>query len=379
MPFIGSRAVAGRFDPALLALKDADGVTLDDAIRAFGLDPGQDRRSSHRATTRSAFVEMHIEQGPVLEAEESERCRRRRPSWARRGSASRSRATPTTPAPRRCICAAMRWPPRRSGSRRWKRWRQSTEGLVATVGKIAVEPNAGNVIPGTRDAEPRRAPRATTRARMAAVDELLAAGRGHRSAARTRARMRTTDGSTRGADGRTADGVPGRGNRSRRFPAKTHAQRRRPRRHGDGRARAHGHALSAQSRRHQPPSRRSSARRGCGGRAATSAASFSSGWPPRFVRIGTIAIAYPFRQRGRTLHHLGATRSSLKHDHLLQTPDTFVRTPLPGADGRGFHRSRRAATGRALYADDRGVRGWRHAWAHSGAAFRLRARRRAWN
>jgi (S)-ureidoglycine aminohydrolase len=32
------------------------------------------------------------------------------------------------------------------------------------------------------------------------------------------------------------------------------------------------------------------------------------------------------------LHHLGATRSSLKHDHLLQTPDTFVRTPLPGAD-----------------------------------------------
>jgi (S)-ureidoglycine aminohydrolase len=33
------------------------------------------------------------------------------------------------------------------------------------------------------------------------------------------------------------------------------------------------------------------------------------------------------------LHHLGATRSSLKHDHLLQTPDTFVRIPLPGASG----------------------------------------------
>jgi len=31
------------------------------------------------------------------------------------------------------------------------------------------------------------------------------------------------------------------------------------------------------------------------------------------------------------LHHLGATRSSLKPDHLLQTPDTFIRTPLPGA------------------------------------------------
>jgi len=36
------------------------------------------------------------------------------------------------------------------------------------------------------------------------------------------------------------------------------------------------------------------------------------------------------------LHHLGATRSSLKADHLLQTPDTFVRTPLPGAIGVEF-------------------------------------------
>ena len=36
------------------------------------------------------------------------------------------------------------------------------------------------------------------------------------------------------------------------------------------------------------------------------------------------------------MHHLGATRSSLKPDHLLQTPDTFVRTPLPGAAGVEF-------------------------------------------
>ena len=36
------------------------------------------------------------------------------------------------------------------------------------------------------------------------------------------------------------------------------------------------------------------------------------------------------------MHHLGATRSSLKHDHLLQTPDTFIRTPLPGAEGVDF-------------------------------------------
>lgn len=36
------------------------------------------------------------------------------------------------------------------------------------------------------------------------------------------------------------------------------------------------------------------------------------------------------------MHHLGATRSSLKTDHLLQTPDTFVRTPLPGAEDVQF-------------------------------------------
>jgi (S)-ureidoglycine aminohydrolase len=36
------------------------------------------------------------------------------------------------------------------------------------------------------------------------------------------------------------------------------------------------------------------------------------------------------------LHHLGATRSSLKADHLLQTPDTFIRIPLPGANGVEF-------------------------------------------
>jgi (S)-ureidoglycine aminohydrolase len=36
------------------------------------------------------------------------------------------------------------------------------------------------------------------------------------------------------------------------------------------------------------------------------------------------------------LHHLGLTRSSLKADHLLHTPNTFIRTPLPGAAGVDF-------------------------------------------
>ncbi|MGA2909640.1 MAG: M20/M25/M40 family metallo-hydrolase [Terracidiphilus sp.] len=68
VPFIGSRAVAGRFDPALLALKDADGVTLADVIRDFGLDPSQIGNAALN-TDVLGFVEMHIEQGPVLESE----------------------------------------------------------------------------------------------------------------------------------------------------------------------------------------------------------------------------------------------------------------------------------------------------------------------
>jgi (S)-ureidoglycine aminohydrolase len=36
------------------------------------------------------------------------------------------------------------------------------------------------------------------------------------------------------------------------------------------------------------------------------------------------------------MHRLGFTRSSLKHDHLLQTPDTFIHSPLNGATGVDF-------------------------------------------
>ena len=36
------------------------------------------------------------------------------------------------------------------------------------------------------------------------------------------------------------------------------------------------------------------------------------------------------------MHHLGLTRSSAKPNYLLQTPDTFVRSPLPGAEGVEF-------------------------------------------
>ena len=67
---IGSRAVAGDFDPALLAMVDEDGVRLHEALRAFGLDPDAVGEACYRRGDVAGYVEVHIEQGPVLEAEE---------------------------------------------------------------------------------------------------------------------------------------------------------------------------------------------------------------------------------------------------------------------------------------------------------------------
>ncbi len=65
---IGSRAIAGRFDPAVLDKRDADGVRLADAMTAFGLDPAAYAEAAHRPEAVLAYAELHIEQGPVLEA-----------------------------------------------------------------------------------------------------------------------------------------------------------------------------------------------------------------------------------------------------------------------------------------------------------------------
>ena len=66
---IGSKAMAGSFDPAWLDRRDADGITMREAIRTFGGDPdgwaALDRRSGLHGDV-VAFVESHIEQGPTL-------------------------------------------------------------------------------------------------------------------------------------------------------------------------------------------------------------------------------------------------------------------------------------------------------------------------
>jgi allantoate deiminase len=59
----GSRALAGVFDPACLGERDKDGISRGDALLAFGCDVSQIAREARTV----AYVEVHIEQGPVLE------------------------------------------------------------------------------------------------------------------------------------------------------------------------------------------------------------------------------------------------------------------------------------------------------------------------
>jgi N-carbamoyl-L-amino-acid hydrolase len=66
--FLGSGALVGRFDPAWLDQVDAAGIRMDDAMRAAGLsgDPGAIRSLAREPLRYLGFVEVHIEQGPVL-------------------------------------------------------------------------------------------------------------------------------------------------------------------------------------------------------------------------------------------------------------------------------------------------------------------------
>ncbi|KAB1080722.1 allantoate amidohydrolase [Methylobacterium soli] len=66
----GSRALAGRFEPAALDCQDGDGISLRDALTKFGLDPEGVGRLARAPADVLGYLEVHIEQGPVLEAED---------------------------------------------------------------------------------------------------------------------------------------------------------------------------------------------------------------------------------------------------------------------------------------------------------------------
>jgi hydantoinase/carbamoylase family amidase len=64
--YIGSAAVAGSFDRGLLARRDRDGISLADAISATGFDPADIPKLARARQDLAGYLEVHIEQGPVL-------------------------------------------------------------------------------------------------------------------------------------------------------------------------------------------------------------------------------------------------------------------------------------------------------------------------
>jgi allantoate deiminase len=170
IPFIGSRAVAGRFDRMIFESKDLEGVTMAAAIRAFGLDP-QKIAEAELDPSAIGFVEIHIEQGPVLEAEGLSLAvvtaivGQTRLSLEFAGQANHAGTTPMR-LRHDALAAAAEW------IAKVESVALSTDGLAATVGKVVVEPNAANVVPGVAQVslDVRHAHDAT---RVSAVEKLV--------------------------------------------------------------------------------------------------------------------------------------------------------------------------------------------------------------
>ncbi len=64
----GSRLLAGSFEKTILDETDTDGISRRSALVAFGCDPGRIDQDAQRTEPVLGYVEVHIEQGPVLEA-----------------------------------------------------------------------------------------------------------------------------------------------------------------------------------------------------------------------------------------------------------------------------------------------------------------------
>jgi allantoate deiminase len=145
--YLGSRAVAGGFDARDLERTDSAGITMSDAIRSFGGNPERIDDDRWRGGDLLGYLEVHIEQGPVLEA-------RGLAVGVVSAIAGQSRLeieltgmsghAGTVPMGRRrdalAGAAELVLAVEAAAS--------SEAGIVATVGKLDVEPGVTNVIPG---------------------------------------------------------------------------------------------------------------------------------------------------------------------------------------------------------------------------------------
>ncbi|TFD53924.1 allantoate amidohydrolase [Cryobacterium frigoriphilum] len=147
---LGSRAVAGTWDPDWWSLEDADGVTLHDAYLAFGLDPATVGDAARAPVELVGYLEAHIEQGPVLDEAGlplgvvTSIAGARRFQIVVEGAAGHS----GTPWARRRDALAGASEAVLAIERIARGEAGHSSGLIATVGHLAVFPDAVNVIAG---------------------------------------------------------------------------------------------------------------------------------------------------------------------------------------------------------------------------------------
>ena len=145
-PFLGSRAIVGELEGSLLECRDDEGVSVAQALAQFRTRRPETVDAVLSAES-AAYLEFHIEQGPVLES-------RNLALGIVEGLAGQSRCAVefrgiaghagTNPMKMRKDALA--------GAAEWMTWMEAMasrfENAVATVGQIAAEPGGVNVIPG---------------------------------------------------------------------------------------------------------------------------------------------------------------------------------------------------------------------------------------
>ncbi len=145
---LGSRAVAGTFDERVLSTRDAAGISMREALVQFGLDPDHIGAAARVRGELLGYVEVHIEQGPVLEARNlavgvvSAIAGATRLAARLTGMAGHAGTVPM--ALRRDALAGAA----ECISSIEQLCREDDGGLVGTVGYIHAAPGATNVIPG---------------------------------------------------------------------------------------------------------------------------------------------------------------------------------------------------------------------------------------
>ena len=143
--YLGSKAYCGRLTPRDLLLKDGAGITVRQAIEQFS-GPFTLPKPAHRRADLLGYVEVHIEQGPVLEREKlavgvvSAIAGQSRFKLTWTGRAGHAGTTPMA-LRRDALAAAAEFAVGIEAIAR------DTRGLVATIGVLTVAPGAANVIP----------------------------------------------------------------------------------------------------------------------------------------------------------------------------------------------------------------------------------------